>query len=109
MSERGVWVIRNDKLIPKHLAPPLNPRHAEGPMVINGSLDDVWNPVNGKRYSCKRAYEKDVARAGCTIIGNEQMRASPKPMDDPGHDLKQAFEIAEAKAPKPKRAKKRKA
>lgn len=71
MAERGTWVMRDGKLIPKHEAPPLNPVHGRGPMIISGTIDHVLNMADGKRYTCKRSYEKAVRAAGCEIIGNE--------------------------------------
>ncbi len=100
--------MRNGELIPKHLAPPLNVRFGEGPMVISDCMDSLVNMADGQRYDSKRAYEKAVRRAGCEIVGNESVKAPPRPqMDDPVNDIKQAFDMVQARTPK-KRAKKRK-
>jgi hypothetical protein len=70
------------------------------PRVISDHLDDVWNPVNGKKYDSKSAYYNAVKDAGYTIAGNdssitqaaERARAettAPKGLKD---DLKAAWE-----------------
>lgn len=41
------------------------------PRVISDRLDDVWNPVNGKKYDSKSAYYRAVKDAGYTIAGND--------------------------------------
>lgn len=40
----------------------------------------VLNPVDGKRYDSRSAYEKSVKAAGCVIMGNDAptQRATPK-------------------------------
>jgi len=106
--ERGVWVIRDGKLIPRHLAPPLNRKFADGPFVISDCMDSLVNHADGRRYDSKRAFEKAVRRAGCEIVGNETQRSRPVEMPDPAQDVKQAFDAIESRAPKPKR-KRRKA
>ena len=104
MSERGVWVIRDGELIPKHLAPPLHRKYAESAMVIRDSMDATWNPVNGRHYDSKRAYEKAVRQAGCQIVGNEKVTASARPsLPDPATDIKNAFDRAGAKTNSKKR------
>ena len=103
---RGVWIVRNGELIPKHLAPPLHPRFGEGPMVIGDGLPDVLNPVNGKIYDSKHAYERAVRDAGCHILGGEMPSASKrKAMSDPGPAIKDALDRIEARAPVHRRKK----
>lgn len=101
---RGVWIIRNDELIPKHLAPPLHRKFADAPMVISDCMDLTMNHADGRRYDSKRAYEKAVRRAGCHIIGNETPKlAAPYEPDDPIEDIRAGIEIAESRAPRAKR------
>lgn len=105
-----MWVIRNGQLIPKHLAPPPVVQRSElsAPMLIRDGMEPTWNPVNGQRYDSKRAYEKAVRAAGCEIVGNEKLKASPRPQaPDPVQDIKAAIEIVESRAPTPKRKAKR--
>lgn len=103
---RGVWVIRNGELIPRHLAPPLHVKHSSGPMVISDGMSDTWNPVDGKHYDGKSAYYKAVRDAGCEILGNEMPSASPRPsMASPEQDVVNALDMAEARMPKLSRKK----
>ncbi len=99
---RGTWVYdrKTGELVPKHLYREPNPARSDlpSPMIIGDSLDDVVNPVNGRRYSSKSQYYKAVRSAGCEIVGNEKPSASPRPqLDDPGQDIKDAIEQIEAK------------
>lgn len=106
---RGVWIIRDNELIPKHLAPPLNRKFADGPMVISDCMDSTMNHADGRRYDSKRAYQKAVRAAGCEIVGNETQRPPPQwEPDDPGEDIKAAFEIVESRTPTKAKRKKRK-
>ncbi len=110
MSERGVWVLRNGELIPKHLAPPPVVARSDlsAPMLIRDCMEPTWNPVNGRRYDSKRAYEKAVRAAGCEIIGNEKPKASALPQaPDPVQDIKQAIEMVESRAPTTRKRTKR--
>ena len=50
------------------------------PRVISDKLDDVWNPVNGKKYDSKSAYYSAVKNAGYTIAGNDSSITAPKPV-----------------------------
>lgn len=110
MTSRGVWVLRDGKLIEKHLAPPLNVKHGSGPMVISDHLDDVWNPVNGKRYDSKSAYYKAVRQSGGEIIGNESPRVPPPPpLPSAEADVAEALNIIESRKPSRPARKKRKA
>ncbi len=53
--------------------------HFPAPMVMKTSMDDTRNPVNGKSYTCMRAYEKDIRAAGLEIAGNDSSIAHAKP------------------------------
>lgn len=96
---RGVWVVRNGQMVPKHLAPPLNHKYADAPMVISDCMDSTVNHADGRRYDSKRAYEKAVRRAGCEIVGNEKMPSlAPPQMSDPSEDIKNAIDQIESRA-----------
>ena len=58
---------------PDNCLPPRNLTRSElaMPQVARTALDDVWNPVNGQRYTNSRAFERDVKAKGCEIIGND--------------------------------------
>jgi hypothetical protein len=66
------------------------------PMVMRSSLDDVWNPVDGKRYTCRRSYEKAVNASGNRIAGNDLdfANARPKQVTTPSAkaDIARAFD-----------------
>ena len=55
------------------------------PQVARTSLDDLWNPVDGKRYSNSRNFEAAVKAKGCEIIGNDSslVNAKPKKVETP--------------------------
>lgn len=69
------------------------------PQLIRDGLDDVWNPVNGKRYDSKSAYYAAVKASGNEIVGNDSSFkaatektvevTAPKGLKD---DLKSAWE-----------------
>lgn len=106
--ERGVWVVRNGQLIPRHLATPLHAQFGTAPGVITDSMGSTLNHADGKRYDSKRAYEKAVRRAGCEIVGNEkQPERRLTPMSDPSDTIKQAIEQIESRAPMVRRSKKK--
>lgn len=46
------------------------------PRLIRDGLDDVWNPVDGRRYSSKSAYYAAVKAAGCEIAGSDSSIAT---------------------------------
>ena len=71
------------------------------PMLIRDGLDDVWNPVDGKRYDSKSSYYKAVAASGNVIAGNDSSVKEhhikikdKKPKSTPGlkDDLKRAWD-----------------
>lgn len=72
--------------------------HLAAPYVARAHLADVRNPVDGRRYTCRHAYERAVKAAGCEIVGKEA--AVPQSTDrkvtlDVGRDLKRAWEQLE--------------
>lgn len=87
------------QLVPKaeyyaRKAPPARSTAVPLPQISRTSLDYVWNPVDGKKYTCSRTYERAVKAAGCEIIGNEakaEMNPLPKPMPDPRPDIARAL------------------
>ena len=69
------------------------------PRLIRDGLDDVWCPVNGKKYDSKSAYYRAVKEAGCEIAGNDSSitKAHERAVETtvPGglkDDLKAAYE-----------------
>jgi hypothetical protein len=71
------------------------------PMVMRSSLDDVWNPVDGKRYTCRRQYEKAVIASGNRIAGNDIDFKNARPKEattsSAKADIARAFEEAASK------------
>lgn len=41
------------------------------PYLRPDGMSDVWNPVDGRHYDSKSAYERAVKAAGCEIVGND--------------------------------------
>lgn len=78
MANTGTWVWDrvNMMLVPKseylsRMAAVARSTAVPLPQIARTSLDHVWNPVNGQRYTCSRNYERDVKAAGCEIVGND--------------------------------------
>jgi hypothetical protein len=68
------------------------------PMLIGDNLDYVWNPADGKRYTSKKKYEREVKARGYEIAGNDTSvktahtkRVEPKSMPGLKEDLKRAW------------------
>jgi hypothetical protein len=68
-------------------------------------MEPTWNPANGQKYDSKRAYEKAVSAAGCTIVGNENIKVSRPGISDPGEDIKMAIEKVESRTTTKRRKK----
>jgi hypothetical protein len=92
----GKWWPRQewDAMVAAQRARVMAGRTHPAPMVIRDSMDDVLNPVNGQLYDSKRAYERDVRAAGCTIVGNESFNTVHTPPEVPGleQDIKTAID-----------------
>lgn len=41
------------------------------PMIRSDGMSATWNPVDGRHYESKSAYERAVKAAGCEIVGND--------------------------------------
>jgi hypothetical protein len=97
----GRWWPREawDVMVAEQRARVLAGRVVACPMVIRDSMDGVINPVNGKPYDSKRAYERDVKAAGCVIVGNEKHDTVHTPPPVPGveQDIKTAIEQLSAR------------
>jgi hypothetical protein len=69
------------------------------PYVVRASLDYVRNPVDGKPYTCRHAYERAVKAAGCEIVGSEAAlprRRRRAPPEGLARDLTRAWQKLEA-------------
>lgn len=62
-----------DRPWPDNCRPERNFARADypAPRLIRDGLDDVWNPLDGKKYDSKSAYYRTVREAGCEIAGND--------------------------------------
>ncbi len=67
------FVIRNGKLIEKHLAPP---RHSgdKSHYVISDTMDAMRHPITGKFMDSKSKFREITRANGCVEVGNEKMR-----------------------------------
>lgn len=98
---RGTFVLRDGKLVPKHLAPPLQRR---GPMsslprphVISDGIEMV-HPATGEVYTSKARFRDETRARGLTEIGNEtlSMKAPDEPtLQEIGEAVKDAYEYVE--------------
>lgn len=76
------------------------------PMLIRDCMDATLNPADGKRYTSKREYYRAVRRAGCEIVGNENMakHIKPKDLSDPTPDIIDAIKkVNQGYKPPPRR------
>ena len=69
---RETYVLRNGELVPKRLAVPLRAAGSTGPVVISDTIDLV-NPIDGKRYDSRSAYDAVARRAGLVEVGSEDL------------------------------------
>lgn len=54
-------------------------REQVSPFVQSDELPNLRHPVNGKRYTSRREYEKDTVAMGCRIVGNDWIGQPPPP------------------------------
>ena len=64
------YVIRNGKLIEKHLAEPLH-YGSDAPQVISDTMDLTRHMANNRYYDSKKAFRAATKAAGCIEYGNE--------------------------------------
>lgn len=70
--ERREWVPPSERMVRNQI-------FGRAPGYISGNLDYVLNHADGKRYTDKREYERAVRRAGCEIVGNEELPDTKPP------------------------------
>ena len=90
---RETWVyVKGIGMVPKAEAPVANLRPYN---IIPDFSEPVLCHADGILYNSKRTYERAVARAGCSIVGNEstdhlaQNRPKPAPI---GPDLARTWD-----------------
>lgn len=69
---RETYVMRDGALVPKRLAAPLHAPDRVGPFVRSDTIDLV-NPIDGKRYDSRSAYDAVARRAGLVEVGTEDL------------------------------------
>lgn len=96
---RGTFVMRDGKLVPKHLAQPLQTRGPRSglprPYVISDGIE-MRHPVTGEVYTSKAKFREETRARGLTEVGNEAF--PEKKVDDPVNvekDVKDAYDFLE--------------
>jgi len=46
--------------------------HLPAPRIRPDGMNTTWNPVDGKQYESKSAYEQAVKAANCEIVGDDK-------------------------------------
>lgn len=84
MVKRCTYVMRDGKLVPKHLARPLEKRGPRSslprPSVISdsiGGIQGLINPSDGKHYTSKAQMRAENRARGLTEVGNEAFPDRP--------------------------------
>lgn len=72
---RETYVLRNGKLVPKHLAAPLA---SSGPYIQSDYMPTgaMRHPITGKLMDSKSAFRAVTRAHGCVEVGNETQRDS---------------------------------
>lgn len=70
---RQTFVMRDGKLIEKHLAPPLGGVF----YVIGDGMDATIHPCTGKLMDSKSEFRRVTRMHGCIEMGNESPRIAP--------------------------------
>ncbi|MAS09916.1 hypothetical protein [Salinisphaera sp.] len=90
------WVQIDGELVPKHLAPSNERPGATGPNIIVDSIDPFQSQADGKVYTSKSAYRRELKARGYREVGNDRIsKPATKPADgDVRRDIEQAIEGA---------------
>lgn len=100
---RASYVIRDGKLVPKHMATPLQHRGPRSglprPHVISDTIE-LRHPSNGKIYQSKKAFRDETRARGLTEMGNEAFPAERVPTDaevarEVAGDIAEAYDAIE--------------
>jgi hypothetical protein len=78
---RASYVLRGGRLVPKHLAPPLE-HQARGPQSelacphyisdkLGDSVEGMWHPATGEWMDSKSRFRAETEARGLTEMGNE--------------------------------------
>lgn len=71
MAKTGRWVMRNGRLVPKHLAAPRGSKRVGG--VISDTMTALVHPCDGKMYDSKSQFRKITKAKGGVEVGNEKL------------------------------------
>lgn len=89
---RETYVLRDGKLVPKHLAAPRN-AVSSGPQVIGDTIE-MWSPMDGKHYTSKSKYRAEVRARGLTEVGTERQTQHARPTaGDLRHEVARAVQM----------------
>ena len=70
MAKTGTWVMRDGKLVPKHLAGPKHSGRVRG--VISDTMDALIHPCTGKLMDSKSEFRKVTKAKGGVEVGNDK-------------------------------------
>lgn len=74
---RDVYVLREGKLVPKHLAQPLTERREAPNVIPDGMGQDLWHPATGRYADSKSEFRRMTKESGCVEMGND-IKAEPR-------------------------------
>lgn len=72
---RATYVMRNGRLVPKHLAAP---REGRVNGVITDTMQAMRHPITGKLMDSKSQFRAVTRAHGCVEVGNETQRDTRK-------------------------------
>lgn len=73
----GIYVLRNGKLVEKHLAPSLVSGSA-APNVISDIMQETRHMVTGRYHTSKSAFRAETKATGCIEVGNDPAISRPR-------------------------------
>ena len=90
------YLLRNGRLVPKHLATPLTKAADPRMHVISDTMAPTRHMATGKIHDSKAAFRADTRATGCVEVGTDPaIRRAPKrdlaPMVDIVNDVKKAI------------------
>lgn len=104
---RATYVIRDGKLVERHLAAPhplAGRRLGVAPYIRTDGMDALRSMADGRMYDSKSAYYASVRAAGCEIVGDDRHGFGRTPGYDLGgveQDIKQSIEQLQSGAVQP--------
>lgn len=74
---RSTYVLRDGKLVEKHLAAPLEARPSSA-YVISDCMDAAAHPCTGRMMDSKSQFRRVTRAHGCVEMGNDAPTSAPK-------------------------------